>query len=372
MIYLDCNATTAALPEVVDVVVDTMTARFSNPSSAHRRGSMGRRMLRVAREQVAEVAGCAAGEVVFTSGGTEGNNMAIAAAAHDGLSIIRSVGDHASILEPARCFVGELGLVPLRPSGIIDLEALNEHLSHADSALIATSWVNAETGIVQPVREIAHLAAKHGARLLLDAAQAVGRVAIDFSTCGADYLTFSGHKIHGPQGSGVLIVRDAAPKPAPILGGGQEGGLRSGTENLPGIAGLGIACSIRAREFDRAVREIEAMRDAFEAAVQRRLPEVEVNGSAARVCNTSNLRFPGIEGPELLAQLDAAGVCCSQASACSARRPEPSRVLRAMGLDEDAAFESLRFSFSVMNSPAEIPTAVDAIVAAVSRLRALA
>jgi cysteine desulfurase len=370
MIYLDNNATTAALPEVVDTVVEMMTRHYSNPSSAHHRGRIGQRALRIAREQVSRLVGCRVDEVVFTSGGTEGNN-AILASVEAGATIIYSAGDHASIVEPARRYCANPVVIPMLASGLIDLDALDRSLRRNPRALIATSWVNGETGVIQPVDQIAEIAKQHGARLLLDAAQAIGRLPVSFAETSADYLTFSGHKIHGPQGTGVMVIRQGSPRPSCLSGGGQEGGLRAGTENLPGIAGLGVACDIRRERLFGAIESMASIRDAFEKALRLALPEISINGSAMRVCNTSNVRFSGIEGQALLAHLDRAGICCSQASACSARRPEPSRALMAMGLDETAAFESLRFSFSVLNSEAEIPQAIETIAAAVSRLHSL-
>jgi len=370
-IYLDANATTPALPEVADAVHEALTTGFANASSAHRRGGSGRDARERARKQVAELIGAEPVHVVFTSGGTEANNAVLAAAAAEGRHIVANAGEHASVLAPIEHYGIAHSLLPLAPTGRLDPADLDRALADAGPALVAVHLVNSETGIVQPAADLVAVAHRHGARVLVDAAQAVGRLAIDMDELGADYLSFSGHKLHGPPGTGALVLGHGAPPPVLIAGGGQERDRRSGTENLPGLVGLGIACARRHENFDVARTELRTLRDRFEQKLTAALDNVAVNGNASRVVNTSNLRFTGVDGQALMAQLDAAGIQCSHTSACSSRKPEPSATLLAMGLNEDEAFSSLRFSFSILNTADEVDHAVDRIVTIVERLRAL-
>lgn len=371
-IYLDANATTPALPAVADAVQRCLTTDFANASSPHRRGGRGREAREHARDRVAALVGTEPARVVFTSGGTEANNAVIAAAIGEGRRIIANAGEHASVLAPLGRLARDPCLLPLNPSGRVDPADLETALADGGPALVAIHWVNSETGVVQPVEEVIAVARCHGARVLVDAAQAVGRITTDLDRLEADYLTFSGHKLHAPQGVGVLALGRGVPAPVLIAGGGQESGRRSGTENLPGIVGLGVACAHRRDTFADACARLQALRDHFEQRLRAELDNVVVNGGdVPRAPNTSNLRFVGIDGQALMAQLDAAGIHCSQGSACSSRKPEPPATLTAMGLDEEAAYSSARFSFSILNRDDEVDRAVDAVVAIVRRLDAL-
>jgi cysteine desulfurase len=365
-IYLDSNATTPALPEVSRAVTEALMEGFGNPSSAHARGDLARRRLQRARETVASFLGAEPEQLVLVSGGTEGNNAVLGGAPAS--TLITTAVEHPSVLRPIAAAaargatVVELGV---DRSGLIALSALEEAMRVATRALVSVQWASSETGVVQPIEEIAAICRRHGALLHVDAAQAVGRLSIDF-------LTFSGHKLHAPPGIGVLFVRVPGAMAPWLLGGGQEQGLRSGTENLAGALGLAAAIEHRASRFAEALRALRQLRDALEREVLAAVPGVEVNGGGApRLGNTSNLRFTGVDGQALLAALDRAGIRCSQASACSSRRPEPSYVLRAMGLSEDEAFASLRFSVSVLNTEDEIDGAVKAIKAAAAQLRSV-
>ncbi|MBI2570974.1 MAG: aminotransferase class V-fold PLP-dependent enzyme [Candidatus Schekmanbacteria bacterium] len=245
--------------------------------------------------------------------------------------------------------------------------------THTHTPLLSVQWVCGETGVVQPLARLAAIAHRSGASLHVDAAQAVGRLPIDLAAFpGIDFLTFSGHKLHGPLGTGVLYAREPRSLTPLLLGGEQERGVRSGTENLPGIVGLALACELRRRGLPEAIARMRHLRDRFEARVIGEVVGAAVNGAGApRVGNTSNLRFLGLDGQALLAQLDRRGIACSQGSACSSRRPQPSHVLRAMGLSEDEAFSSLRFSFSVLNTNEDVERAACAIKDATAQLRAL-
>ena len=371
MIYLDNNATTRALPAVIEAVVRVLSEDFANPSSSHGRGAHGKRLLMIAREQVAALLGCDSEAVTFTSGTTEGNNAVIGMARRAGLRVVCSAGDHASILETARRTAvddGATAVVGLDPSGLVDLAELDAVLADGRPSLVALHWVNSETGVIQPVAQIVEIGRRHEAVILLDAAQAVGRLLIDPGILDIDYLTFSGHKLHAPQGTGALLTRSCMVPPILLYGGGQERGYRAGTENLPGIVGLGIACAARQQGLAVDIARMAALRDRFETAVRAQCDDVVVNGSAPRVVNTSNLRFAGVDGQALVAQLDAQGIACSQASACSSHRPEPSAVLRAMGLSEEEAYQSVRFSFSILNTDDEVDRAVAVVESVVQHL----
>jgi cysteine desulfurase len=227
------------------------------------------------------------------------------------------------------------------------------------TSLVSVQWVNNETGVIQPVEEISEICQKHGVLFHSDAAQAVGKVNIDLSALPVDFLSLSGHKFHGPQGVGALHVRNQKLLSPIIFGGPQEGGLRPGTENLPGIVGIGKAAEIRHERLDQTLAKLRALRDQFEQQVFEKVPGVEINGDHEnRVCNTTNILFRDVDGQALVARLDMKGIRCSQSSACTNMHPEPSYVLRAMGFSEKRAYSSVRFSFSEQNSEEEVEYAV--------------
>jgi cysteine desulfurase len=333
---------------------------------------MARRVLETARDQVAAlVSGVEPEGVVFVSGGTEANNTVIDSFARKELiTVIAAPVEHSSVLEPLRSRCSDrVSWIRVDSSGLVDPDDARRKASAARGpVLLVLQAVNSETGVIQPFEEV--LASVRAARpdtfIHLDAAQAVGRIPLEVSVSAVNSVSFSGHKLHGPLGTGVLMVRDIAGadlRPL-LLGGGQERGLRSGTPNVPGIAGLGVAAQIRVETFEAANRHMRHLRDDFEKAVVGGLDgAVAVNGGAApRVSNTSNLRFRSIDGMRLLAHLDAAGVMASQGSACSSGRPEASQVLRSMGLTEYDAFSSLRFSFSVLNTEQDAREAAEIVV----------
>jgi cysteine desulfurase len=266
----------------------------------------------------------------------------------------------------------DVAYVPVLSSGQVDIDAL-EQLINAKTGLISVQWVNNETGVIQPVEEICRICQERGIPFQIDAAQAVGKIEVDLSQVPADYVTLTGHKFHAPQGIGSLIVQRDAKVASLLYGGDQEGGLRAGTENMPGIAGLCKAAELRCEHFSKVTKYVQGLRDRFEYAILQEVDEVEVNGAPQiRVGNTSNLLFRGVDGQALMARLDRVGLFCSQSSACTNSRPEPSYVLRAMGLSEDEAYASVRFSFSEMNTFEELDWAVEKIAEIVASLRAFA
>lgn len=376
-IYLDANATVPPLDEVVATVREAMQACWGNPSSEHGRGTPSRRLLARARDAIcALLPGTYPEDVVLTSGGTEGSNAILAGAGH-GTSVVVTEVEHPATMEPARRAAArgaQLIILPVSTDGRVAPDSFRRAVLDAPSDVLASvQWANGETGVVQPVQAIAEslLSVRPDAFLHVDAAQAVGRIATPV-VAGVSALTFSGHKLHGPQGTGALVFAGGAASRIPplIAGGGQETNRRSGTQNVTGAAGLAAALEARARGFDRMVANMRAMRDRFESLVQDLVPDARVNGiGAQRVPNTSSIRFPRIDGMALVARLDQLGVRCSQGSACSSGRPEPSHVLRAMGHSEDEAYSSVRFSFSILNTEAQAEAAAYMVASIVRHLR---
>jgi cysteine desulfurase len=307
---------------------------------------------------------------VFVSGGTEANNMVITSQRDRAeASFLVAPVEHDSVLTPLLTprGKGRVHWLAVDAGGRIVPESagLCAHDASPDKPIVlAIQAANNETGVVQPVAEVVRAVRRQrdDAFILLDAAQAVGRVGLDVDALDVDAVSFSSHKIHGPAGVGVLVLRDGAERRISplILGGGQERGLRSGTLNVAGVAGLAAALRLRRTSFAKSVALLAAVRDAFEARLGERLGDlVKVNGGGERVPNTSNVRLTGVDGMRLLARLDERGVLASQGSACSSGRPEPSRTLLAMGLSPEQAFSSLRFSFSVLNTVGEALVAAD-------------
>ncbi len=361
-IYLDNNATTQPSKAVADSIIEILISDFGNPSSPHNRGRRARRSLETARHSIAELISADPARIVFTSGATEANNMVIAGALGKGQKIICTAGEHPSIESTAEYMDGELVKVGLDSDGVINLAALRKALAKNPKSLVAMHWANGETGVLQPAGEICELAAYYGAQTLFDGAQAVGRVPHDECKSSYDFLSFSSHKLHGPQGVGVLCLGDDSQVLQLISGGGQENGLRSGTENLPGAVGFGVACRERRLSLENHLEHLRLLRDSFETKLSESFEGLRINGKGARrVPNTSNITFPGVDGQALAARLDAVNVICSQVSACSSARPSPSKTLIAMGISEEEAFSSIRFSFSVLNTMEDALEAADIV-----------
>lgn len=368
-IYLDANATVRPLDSVVEAVTNAMQNSWGNPSSEHRAGIAARRVLERARDAVsALLVGVDSDDVVLTSGGTESSNAILAGAGRDSTVVISAV-EHSASSVPAELAArrgAKLIIVPVGADGLVDPEAFRRVAAQTKTAslYVSVQWANGETGVIQPIADVARAVheTRPDAMLHVDAAQAVGRVPTTVPpTGGMTAFSFSGHKLHGPQGTGVLAFssRVGFPIVALIVGGGQERNRRSGTQNVSGAAGLAVALEERATSFKEAVERMRSMRDTFESRIVELLPHAKVNGgNAPRTPNTSNIHFRGIDGMSLLARLDSLGIRCSQGSACSSGRPEPSHVLRAMGLDEEEAYSSLRFSFSILNTADEVDRSV--------------
>jgi cysteine desulfurase len=349
-----------------------MREGFGNPSSAHRVGENARRMVSRSKDQISHLIGSLPNQIIFTSGATESNNWVFhsLSGTRNGHIATTSI-EHSSIkerLENEKACEGRIRNLPVGSDGLVLMESLENLLE--DAAFVSCHWVNNETGAIQPIKQISTLCQKHSIPLHVDASQAVGKLDLNVAETHVDYMTFTAHKLHGPQGAGALYCKDPRTLRPIYFGGGQENGMRPGTENLPGIAGFGAAVELRRLKLQESIKHMAQLRDEFEQTVLAQIPAVFVNGSTQhRVCNTTNLRFEGVDGQALVAQLDAVGIQVSQSSACTAQIPEPSYVLRAMGLSEENAFSSIRFSFSELNTFEEIEKVVDELTKRVTALR---
>jgi cysteine desulfurase len=379
LIYLDNNATTRPLPEVLEAMRPFQEEFYGNPSSRHPLGGRARQAIDRARDQVAALVGARPDEVVFTSGGTESDNCALRGvleARRERRHLVVTAVEHPAVLETARRLAHEgyeVTEAGVDADGALDLAALRDAV-RSDSAVISVMAANNETGVIFPLDEVAAIARERGALLHCDAVQAAGRIPIDLASLPVDLLSLSGHKLHGPKGTGALVVRRRTPL-APILRGGhQEGDRRPGTENVPGIVGLGEACERSARFLaGRGWDRVAAQRRRLEEGLTAAIPGSVVNGARApRVANTTSIRFPGTEAETLLLLLGEEGICASSGSACATGAIEPSHVLRAMGLAPAEARGSVRFSLSRFTTEREIGRVLALVPPAVERLRALA
>lgn len=359
MIYFDYNATAPVAPECGDALFDYMDSDLGNPSSKHGAGERAKRAVNEGRGLVAALLNAGPAEIVFTSGGTEGNYAAIMGAlalAPNRRHIVTSTVEHPSILLLLN-FLQEQGVrvnyLNVDAQGRIDLDEAERAITE-ETALVTLMWANNETGVVFPVSEVARLAKDKGALFHTDAVQATGKTPIDVKSVPVDMLTVSGHKLHAPPGIGVLYVRKGLKLP-PLLIGHQERGRRGGTENVPGIAALGIAALLASDALGSGTAQVAALRDRLERGVLERFPFASINGGGAtRIGNTVNVRFGNLNAEAMVHKLDQEGVCVSQGAACAAGGSKPSHVLTAMGRTEEAALASIRFSLGRYNTQAEV------------------
>jgi cysteine desulfurase len=376
-IYFDNNATTRVDERVLDEMQPLFCKLYGNPSSMHTFGGQMGRRIREAREQAAALLGCEPSEIVFTSGGTESDNTAIkgalAAQPHK-RKVITTRVEHPAVLSVCRDLenhgytVVELSV---DKQGRLDLSELQEQID-ADTALITIMYANNETGTIFPVDRIGELAADKGVVFHTDAVQAVGKIPLNLSRSNIDLLSLSGHKLHGPKGIGVLYVRKGTRLAPFMLGGHQEAGRRAGTENVPGIVGLGKACELAAQNFDEENSKVRYLRDKLESAILETCPNCRLNGDPEnRLPNTCNISFEYIEGEAILLMLDKYGICASSGSACTSGSLEPSHVLRAMGVPFTAAHGSIRFSLSRYNTEEEVDYTIEKLPPIVNQLREL-
>jgi len=376
LIYLDHNATTPLCPEAWEAMLPFLRDNWANPSSGYRFARRARQAVATAREQVAALLGVTADEIVFTSGGTESNNAAIrsAVALHpERRHLVTCATEHDATLRPCEELAAqgyEVTVLPVDAEGRIDLAAYEAALRPGQTALVSLMWANNETGLIHPIAEAAAMAHERGILFHTDAVQAAGKVPIDFSATRVHYASLSGHKLHAPKGVGVLYVNGTARFHPSQLGGGQEGGRRSGTLNVPGIVGLGAAAAAARQHLDGDGAAGARRRDHFEAELARRLPGVHRHAAQApRLPNTSNFRIDGVDAQGAIILLDNQGLCVSSGSACATGSIKPSHVLTAMGLASRPARETLRVSLARTTTDEDVSAALAALEGAVAKLR---
>ena len=372
-VYLDHNATTPLDERVVEAMQPYWHARFGNPSSLHRQGRLARAALDQAREQVAALVHAHPSQVIFTSGGTESNNLALAGATHGvaGRLAVSAV-EHASVLGPAQALAQEgrgLDLIGVDEQGRVTPATLAAAL-RPDTRLVSVMWANNETGVVQDIAGLGAQVRAAGALLHCDAVQAAGKLPVDFAASGVQLMSLSAHKIYGPKGVGALVVDKALDLQPLSHGGGHERGLRAGTVNLPGIVGFGMAAQLAEQELAQRREHLSALRMMFEVRLRRELPDVAIAGvEADRLPNTVMVMVPGIDGPTLLMNLDDAGIAVSAGSACAAGSTAPSHVLLAMGVAPELARNAIRISFGKDNTTADVHALMAALCSRCVQLR---
>jgi cysteine desulfurase len=378
-VYLDNNATTPVAPEVVEALLPFITEHYGNPSSMHGFGAGAGRAIDAARERVAALIGAAvASEIVFTAGGSESDNLAVVGtlrAYPDRRHVITTAVEHPAVLGLCRELESRQGYdvtyLGVDGAGRLDLDELRAAL-RPDTAVVSVMSANNETGTLFPVEEIGAIVKAHGAVFHVDAVQSVGKVPLDVERSTVDLLSLSGHKLHATKGVGALYVRRGTKLRPLIVGGHQERGRRAGTENVPGIVGLGRACELAAASLETENVQVRALRDRLEAQLLATVPDSRVNGDVGnRLPNTSNISFDYIEGEGILLLLDRLGVGASSGSACTSGSLEPSHVLRAMGVPFISAHGSVRFSLSRYNTAAQIDYTAAVVPRIVERLRAI-
>lgn len=371
VIHLDANATTPLLPEVLEAMLPWLRDGFANPSGAYADAKKARRAIDEARERVAEFVGGSAEEIVFTGGGTESVNTALYSLHKltGGGAVVVSAIEHSAVLRFVESLGREVRLATVDAGGRVIPQRFAELLEGAAFASVMAA--NNETGVIQPVKKLAAVAKSAGIPFHSDAIQAVGKAGFSVRESGVDLASFSAHKFHGPKGVGGLWIRSGLRFSPMILGGGQESGRRSGTENTPGIVGMAAAAAAMKRAAeDGSLDRVRAMRDAFEAKVLAEISGVIANGDREhRLPNTSHLSFEGCEAAGLLILLDDMGIACSAGSACMTGKQKPSHVQLAMGISETLAKSSLRISFSLLNTMDQAETAAEGVKKAVEKLR---
>jgi cysteine desulfurase len=380
-VYLDNNATTPVLPEVLEAMRPYFGEQFGNASSIHHHGQETRAAVERARGSVASLLGCRASEVVFTSGGTEADNLAIFGLTRSGDHVITSTIEHHAVLNACKHLAEysattgcEVTYLPVDGRGLVDPADVKRAI-RPNTKLITIMLANNETGVLQAVEEVGKIATEADVYFHTDAVQAAGKIPIDVNKIGCDLLTISGHKLHGPQGVGALYVRKGTQLEPMLYGGSHERSRRAGTENVPGIVGLGKAVELAIAGFARGSESDDRKMAAARDRLERELLEIEATGlngeGASRVPNTTNIYFDAIDGEALVIALDLKGLAVSTGAACSSGAIEPSHVLTAMGLRPDRAKASIRFSLGKQNTPEDVDFALGLIPETVARLREL-
>ncbi|MGI6685755.1 MAG: cysteine desulfurase family protein [Bacillota bacterium] len=380
-IYFDNSATTKVHPDVVDLMHETMIRNYGNPSSLHKKGVQAEQAVSSARKIIAGALEVAPEEIYFTSGGTESNNTAIKGIAHSyksrGNHIITSNVEHPSVLNVFD-HLEELGFrvtyLRVKENGVIDLDELKDVLCN-DTILVSLMHVNNEVGAIQPIKEVGEILKGYHKKVYfhVDAVQSFGKLPVLPGKWGIDVLSISGHKFHGPKGIGALYIRKGVRVKALVEGGGQEKSIRSGTENVPGIVGLGKAVELAIKDRDDHVKKMNAIRETLASRIREKVSDCRINSNFddTGAPHILNISFPGVKSEVLLHYLEQDGIYVSSGSACSARKGKMSHVLTAMNLDEEQMEGSIRFSFSYLNEMEEVMPTVESITKAVKELREL-
>jgi len=378
LIYLDYNATTPLHPRVLEVMLPFLQEKWGNPSSPYRFGNEARGAIERSRKRIAGYFGCKPCELVFCSSGTEADNLALRGVVHalkgKGNHIITSVIEHHAVLNTCKALEGEgfrVTYLPVTDNGVVEVAELEKVLDD-ETILVSVMHANNETGVVQPVEDIAALTREHGIIFHVDAVQTIGKLPRRIAELGADLITISGHKFYGPKGTAALYVRQGVPLGAVTTGGRQEHNLRAGTENVAGIVGFAEAVSLAFESVEAEGQRLRELRDRFEKQILALVPGVRINGAqASRVPNTSNMTFASVDGESIVLGMDLNGICISTGSACSTGDPEPSHVLRAMGISAREAQGSVRISLGRSTQETDIEAALMALKAVVERLRGI-
>jgi cysteine desulfurase len=375
-VYLDNNATTMVAPEVFEAIRPFLTERYGNPSSMHSFGGGVARDVRLARENLARLLGASPKEIVMTSGGTESDNTAILSALAtmpERREIVTTRVEHPAVLNLCKHLARFKGYtvrwLGVDKRGMLDMEEVRHKITDA-TAIVSVMWANNETGVIFPVHEIAEIAQERGALMHTDAVQAVGKIPMDLSSSNINFLSLSGHKLHAPKGIGALYIKKGTRFEPFVIGGHQEASRRGGTENVPGIVGLGEAARLAAEHLEEENTRVKKMRDRLQEALLAAIPSAHVNGdSDSRLPNTLNMGFEYVEGEAILMRMDEKGICASSGSACTSGSLEPSHVLRAMGVPFTAVHGSIRFSLSRYTTPEEIEFVIQELPGIIRFLR---
>lgn len=375
-VYLDHAGTTPLHPEVYSLMCEFMKNTFGNPSSIHSFGREAKKWVDEARQQVADLIGSEAGEIIFTGGGTEADNLAIigaAAARHKkGNHIITSSIEHPAVLNTCKHLakIGfEVTFLPVDQYGLVDQEELCKAI-RPETILISIMHANNEIGTIEPIDELSKIAREHGVLFHTDAVQTAGKIPVNVNALGVDLLTLSSHKIYGPKGVGALYKRKGVRLQPVVYGGGQESNSRSGTENTIGIVGFGKAAEIAARDLDSEFNRIRELRDKLVQGIKEKIPDVKYNGHPERrLPHNVNFSFSYVEGESMLLSLDIKGIAASSGSACSSSTLKPSHVLTAIGLPYELIHGSLRMTLGRMNDAADIDYVLEVLTGIVARLR---
>ncbi len=380
MIYLDNAASTAVHPEVVKEMLPYFDVQYGNPSSIHQFGRKAKNAIQKARKQVAALVGAEPDEILFTSGGTESNNTILYGipklqGSHlDQNHIITSSIEHEAILQPCKEFenIGiKITYLPIDEHGIVDPDDIANSIN-LHTVLVSIMLANNEVGTIQPIKEISEICKKYQIPLHTDAVQAVGKMPIDVKELGVDALSVSSHKINGPKGIGALFIKKGLRIDPQILGGGQENGMRSGTENVASIVGFGKACEIAKERLNENISHFQTLHSSMLSRIAKEIPHVKLNGHPEkRIFNNIHLTFLGVNGEDLIIKLDEHGIAASTGSACSVHTQKASHVLKAMGFNHEQITGSLRISFGYANTLDEINQAVEVLKKVVSELRSV-